>query len=264
MTETALGKIIAVGGTTATIRLNATLPEGGAAPSLAPAVATRAAVGSLVKIKADKLLLFGSIGRVAPNGQSIDAEISFIGEGLVGPTGELSDFRRGVSRYPFPGDAVYATSHDDWMRIFRPDGSSTITFGTVHPTADIIATLNLDLLLGKHSALLGSTGAGKSTCAPRCCTTSCERPRGTCGLDRSPWRVCQGVPAKEARVTSNLKFPYWLMNLEEHCRGLPDGRRTVAKPRRTFWESACSRCGRRTISTRGRARSPLTAPFPIS
>ena len=85
MTETTLGKIIAVGGTTATIRLNAMLSDGAATPS--QSAATRAAVGSLVKIKADNLMLFGSIGRIAPDGQSIDAEISFIGEGLVGATG---------------------------------------------------------------------------------------------------------------------------------------------------------------------------------
>jgi hypothetical protein len=225
VTETALGKIIAVGGTTATIRLNATLLDGAAASSQSPTVATRAAVGSLVKIKADNLMLFGSIGRVAPNGQSIDAEISFIGEGLVGATGELSDFRRGVSRYPFPGDAVYATSHDDWTRIFRPDGSSTITFGTIHPTADITATLNLDLLLGKHFAVLGSTGVGKSTSVAQLLhKILAAAPNGHVVLIDPHGEYASAFKENSIHLdVEALKLPYWLMNFEEHAEAFLTG-----------------------------------------
>jgi MoxR-like ATPase len=44
-----------------------------------------------------------------------------------------------------------------------PTTARHIEIGNVYPTKDIRAALYIDAMLGKHFALLGSTGTGKST-----------------------------------------------------------------------------------------------------
>ncbi len=59
------------------------------------------------------------------------------------------------------------------------DGRSSIQIGTVYPTTDIRAGLYVDAMLGKHFALLGSTGTGKSTSAALILHRICEAaPQG--------------------------------------------------------------------------------------
>ena len=87
------------------------------------------------------------------------------------------------------------------------------------PTRDIRAGLYVDALLGKHFALLGSTGTGKSTSAALILHRICElAPEGHI-LMIDP----HGEYSAAFRHTgmlldvSNLQMPYWLMNFEEHC-----------------------------------------------
>ena len=74
-------------------------------------------------------------------------------------------------------------------------------------------------MLGKHFALLGSTGTGKSTAAAlilhRICTLA---PQGHVVMIDPHGEY--GAAFGEAGAlfdVSNIQMPYWLMNLEEHC-----------------------------------------------
>jgi hypothetical protein len=222
-----LGKIAAVNGTTATLRLSEDVTGRGNTADREHTVVNSVAIGSLVKIKVEELVLLASVGRIAPRGTAdiIEAEVSFIGEGKLSDTGSLVDFRRGVSRYPFPGDAVYGTSYDDWARIFRPDGKSTITLGTVHPTSDITASLNLDLLLSKHFAVLGSTGVGKSTSVAALLHKVLEAaPNGHVVLIDPHGEYASAFRGKSIHLdVETLKLPFWLMNFEEHAEAFLTG-----------------------------------------
>jgi hypothetical protein len=89
----------------------------------------------------------------------------------------------------------------------------------VYPTNDIRAGLYVDALLGKHFALLGSTGTGKSTSAALILHRICEHaPEGHIVMIDP-----HGEYGAAFRTTgmifdvSNLQMPYWLMNFEEHC-----------------------------------------------
>ncbi|WP_161957135.1 ATP-binding protein [Aestuariivirga litoralis] len=226
-TDLVLGKIAAVNGTTATVRLGDDIAGRENRPAREHTVVNSAAVGSLVKIKVEKLVLFGSVGRISPRGPGdvIEAEISFIGEGAVSDSGELTEFRRGVSRYPFPGDDVYGTSYDDWARIFRPDGKSTIPLGIVHPTVDITALLSLDQLLSKHFAVLGSTGVGKSTSVAALLHKVLEAaPNGHVVLIDPHGEYASAFRTNSIHLdVDSLKLPYWLMNFEEHAEAFLTG-----------------------------------------
>ena len=74
-------------------------------------------------------------------------------------------------------------------------------------------------MLGKHFALLGSTGTGKSTSAALILHRICEAAPDGHIVMVDP----HGEYASAFRNTgmildvSNLQMPYWIMNFEEHC-----------------------------------------------
>jgi hypothetical protein len=109
-----------------------------------------------------------------------------------------------------------------------------VTVGTVFPTPDIRAGLYVDPLLGKHFALLGSTGTGKSTAAALILHRICDMaPEGhIVMIDPHGEYMAAFRESGQLFDVSNLQMPYWLMNFEEHCEvfltstgGPPDRRR---------------------------------------
>jgi len=150
----------------------------------------------------------------------IVAEIDFLGEGAEEKlTGRIRGFRRGVTRYPVPGGMVYAASTNDLRHVFAGDGRVFIEVGTVFPTRDIRAGLYIDSLLGKHFALLGSTGTGKSTTTALMLHRICEAaPQGHVIMIDPHGEYASAFKTNGAILdVGNLQMPYWLMNFEEHC-----------------------------------------------
>ncbi|MEO5586677.1 MAG: DUF87 domain-containing protein [Novosphingobium sp.] len=188
-----------------------------------PSIALSGQVGSQIKIKVGNGWLLASVrtqrqDSTTPGG--ILAAIDFLGEGDEERlTGRIHGFRRGVTSYPIPGALVYPATSKDLREIYAGDGRTSIQVGTVFPTKDIRAGLYIDALLGKHFALLGSTGTGKSTSAALILHRICEAapPGHIVMIDP------HGEYASAFRNTgiildvSNLQMPYWLMNFEEHC-----------------------------------------------
>ncbi len=74
-------------------------------------------------------------------------------------------------------------------------------------------------MLGKHFALLGSTGTGKSTSAALILHRICElAPQGHIVMIDPHGEYSAAFKGNGALFdVSNLAMPYWLMNFEEHC-----------------------------------------------
>ena len=70
-----------------------------------------------------------------------------------------------MTRYPIPGADVFPIATADLKQIYTAASRANIEIGTVYPTRDVRASLYVDAMLGKHFALVGSTGTGKSTSA---------------------------------------------------------------------------------------------------
>jgi len=192
-----------------------------------PSIALAGQVGSQIKIKTRDGWLLASVRNQKQDrrsdGMSVIANIDFMGEGSEERlTGKINAFRRGVTRYPIPGAEVYPASSDDLKQIYSSDGRSSIQVGTVYPTSDIRAGLYVDALLGKHFALLGSTGTGKSTSLALILHRICEAaPQGHIVMI-DPHGEYSAAFRNTGNIfdVSNLQMPYWLMNFEEHCEVL--------------------------------------------
>jgi len=217
-----IGIVLEIGGSGSAIALDLQrLQECG--DDCDPSVALAGQVGSQVKIQVGRGWLLASVRTQRQDAKTpggIMAQIDFLGEGEEERlTGRIHSFRRGVTRYPVPGALIYPANSDDLRQIYASDGRSSIQVGTVFPTKDIRAGLYVDSMLGKHFALLGSTGTGKSTSAALILHRICEAaPEGhIVMIDPHGEYAAAFKHTGMIFDVSNLQMPYWLMDFEEHC-----------------------------------------------
>ena len=183
-------------------------------------------IGSQIKLRMGHHWLLASIRTMrlaSPDSDVVIAAVDFLGEGDQDPfSGRMVNFRRGVTRYPLPGAPVYPVTTAEMQQMYAADDRPHIEIGTVYPTRDIRAALYIDALLGKHFALLGSTGTGKSTAAALILHRICElAPEGhIVMIDPHGEYPAAFKGAGEILNVDNLAMPYWLMNFAEHVEVL--------------------------------------------
>ena len=188
-----------------------------------PSIAMAGQVGSQIKIRVGGTWLLASIRTQRMHEKDhgvIMAAVDFLGEGDEEKlTGKIFNFRRGVTRYPVPGSEVYAVSSSDMKQVYAADSRPHVEIGTVFPTKDIRGALYVDAMLGKHFALLGSTGTGKSTSAALILHKICElAPEGHIVMVDPHGEYSAAFKTNGALFdVNNLAMPYWMMNFAEHC-----------------------------------------------
>ncbi len=217
-----IGEVIEISGSSSQVRFDgAALARQSGADD--PSLATAGQVGSQIKIRLGSTWLVANVRslRVDPNYENcVVGFIDFLGEGDEERlTGKIYNFRRGITRYPTPGGQVFPVSGQDMRQMYAADDRAYIEIGTVYPTKDIRAALYVDAMLGKHFALLGSTGTGKSTSAALILHRICElAPQGHIVMIDPHGEYSAAFKTNGALFdVSNLQMPYWLMNFEEHC-----------------------------------------------
>ena len=219
---TPIGEVIEISGSSSQVRLNlGTI--GKLADALDPCLAMGGQVGSQIKVKVGSTWLMANLRTLrAEEGRDGYAigYVDFLGEGDEERlTGKVYNFRRGVTRYPAPGAQAFPVTSADMKQMYAADDRPHIEVGNVYPTKDIRAALFIDAMLGKHFALLGSTGTGKSTSAALILHKICEMaPQGHIVMIDPHGEYSAAFKTNGALFdVSNLAMPYWLMNFEEHC-----------------------------------------------
>src|SRR5688500_9759540 len=217
-----IGKVVEIRGGGGSIELEASRVAD-VARDPDPSIALSGQVGGHVKLEAgSRWLLANGRSLKLRDGEAgmVVADIDFLGEGEEHEqTGKLINFRRGITGYPPPGAKVFPVSGDDMKQMFAADERAHIEIGTVYPTKDVRGALYVDALLGKHFALLGSTGTGKSTSAALIMHRICDlSPEGhIVMIDPHGEYSAAFKSVGELFNVENLAMPYWLMNFEEHC-----------------------------------------------
>jgi hypothetical protein len=218
----AVGKVSEIAGSGSQIRLDAAAMAA-IQTHRDPSVAMSGQVGSQVKMVVGSAWLIANVRtlRSDPAGDLV-AHVDFLGEGTKDAKGILSNFRRGVTRYPVPGADVLPVTTEDMRAIFAASDEPHIEIGTVYPTDDIRGALYVDPMLSKHFAILGSTGTGKSTSVALILHRISQlSPEGHIvmidphGEYSAAFKGCG-----ELFNVDNLQLPYWLLNFEEHCEVL--------------------------------------------
>jgi DNA helicase HerA-like ATPase len=127
-------------------------------------------VGSFVRIPIGYIDLFGIVSQVGASAvpeRLVEHEVHghrWMTVQLVGEGTRRGDFERGLSQYPTIGDTVHLVTEDDLKHIYgRPDSPRYIRVGSLASSEAIAALVDINKLITRHCALIGSTGTGKST-----------------------------------------------------------------------------------------------------
>ena len=127
-------------------------------------------IGSFVRVPIGFIELFGIVSQVGasavPESQQAThpfgnrwMTIQLVGEGY-----KSGSFQRGISQYPTIGDEVHLVSENDLRKIYgQPDRGYFVSIGTVSGADSIPALVDVNKLVTRHSAVVGTTGSGKST-----------------------------------------------------------------------------------------------------
>jgi len=177
--------------------------------------------GTLVKLKTPNTLVFALVaGLTIPSptkslgpDEAWLAELELIGESNVDDAG----FRHGVTSSPTLGDAVWSTNQQDLGAIYARPGDSAITLGKIHNDQAGPMCVEPDHLLGRHFAILGTTGCGKS-CALTLILQKLLNKHDDAHIvlldPHSEYQTAFGELA-EHLGPDKLRLPYWVLNSEE-------------------------------------------------
>jgi uncharacterized protein len=210
-----LGRIVSVHGSQASVGIPAMSPQ---APE-----EKRITVGKFLGVAVGKVLLVGLITDVSTRPEAgrgdhdaAVAKLDLIGEIRSGDTG-VASFQRGVTSYPGMGDPVVFIGSRELRLIFQNSSSRMIEVGRLHQDGDIPAGIEVDEMLSKHFAVLGTTGVGKSSAITlllqqilqarpdlRVLLLDVHNEYGRCFDERA-----------QVLNPNNIKLPFWLFNFDE-------------------------------------------------
>ena len=159
------------------------------------------------------------------------AEIELVGELFKNEQGIPDKFRRGVMAYPGLGDLIYKCSHEELQKAYSWDNEETISVGKIHQDQSIEAVIRVNEMLGKHFAVLGSTGTGKSCSTALLLRRILEKnPEGHIVLIDPHNEYTQSFGNMASVISVNeLQLPFWFLTFEEIVEVLVGDRKGKAK-----------------------------------
>jgi DNA helicase HerA-like ATPase len=201
--------------------------------------------GSIVKIHFGRRVIFAFVGRLrmkaeyelergmAPQATSDERviEADLFGEGewrkdiSVVPTIWELKFDRGVATYPLPQQTVYLTPKRELRCIYGHGKGPCIELGEHVGSGGTRCFAEMNELLGKHTAILGSTGAGKSGTVAAVIHSILEHATVTGYAHWQPTIIildphneygCAFAGHKRLSTDEgSISLPYWLLDLDE-------------------------------------------------
>jgi DNA helicase HerA-like ATPase len=145
------------------------------------------------------------------------AELGLVGELWKGADGRAASFNRGVSVYPALGDRVRVASRDELDIAFCGDKKNSVRVGCIRQDPSISAMIKVDDLLGKHFAILGTTGTGKSCTTALILRSILQKNPAAHMVLLDPHNEYATAFGEWGEVISqrNMQLPYWLLTFEE-------------------------------------------------
>ena len=239
----AIGKIIEVDGSHIIAELNPDIQElsrvyGGEVYPIGQ-------FGSIVKVHFGRKIIYGYVGRlrmkaeyekelgieIANNSRDarvIEADLFGEGEWILNTDNskwELN-FERGVATFPLPQQTLYLTPSNELRFIYGYNKGAVLKIGEHVGSAGAPCFADLNELFGKHTAILGSTGSGKSGAVATIIHALLNY-----GIEKKykKWNpqivildphneYSEAFPDKCLKLSTDegkLSLPYWLLSLQE-------------------------------------------------
>ena len=191
-------------------------------------------LGSIVKIEAGDKLVFGLVTALRMTEVPVDGsgtsntheaaadskwlEIELFGEALkTGLMEDDFDFRRGVTTYPLPGQGIFVATVTELERIYHIPDKPSVRIGALSQASSLPVYLLMNDLLGKHFAVLGTTGSGKSCSVTVLLRSILEVAPKAHIILLDPHNEYGRAFHGDAEIIdpTTLNLPHWLLNFEE-------------------------------------------------
>ncbi len=191
-------------------------------------------VGGFVRIPSGYVDLYGVISQVgagaapglpelAPQFGNRWLRVELVGQGRRG-----TKFERGIAQYPSIGDSVHVVTESNLKTVYAPgDDDGYVAVGRVASAESIRAYLDMNRLVSRHSAVVGSTGSGKSNAVANILGTVSDPEQFKAArvvlFDlHGEYAKAFGNQARVFRVGANaragereLRVPFWALTAEE-------------------------------------------------
>ncbi|MCQ4296204.1 ATP-binding protein [Pseudomonas stutzeri] len=191
-------------------------------------------VGGFVRIPSGYVDLYGVISQVGAGAAPGPPELApqfgnrWLRVELVGQGRRGTKFERGIAQYPSIGDSVHVVTESDLKTVYAPeDDDGYVAVGRVTSADSIRAYLDMNRLVTRHSAIVGSTGSGKSNAVANILGAVSDRSRFQSArvvlFDlHGEYAKAFGDQARVFRVGADinagereLHVPFWALTAEE-------------------------------------------------
>ena len=195
-----------------------------AATSLANSNTDSWAIGRLIAISTATGRIIGVVYEMSTTSELwsdqtanvIYVKVELVGEIVQGPDGG-SSFRSGITTYPELGAIAHRIRHNDLRAMYASKGGTSIEIGTLSQDETIIAAIDVDMMLSRHFAVVGTTGVGKSTSVSILLRRAVEAKPNLRVLVLDPHNEYASAFSDISVIvnSSTLELPFWMFRLDE-------------------------------------------------
>ena len=234
---TLIGRVRHVMGSTVTVKL---LDEvAGSAPLYEGRVYHIGQIGSLVTLPQGPIRLIAAVTMLGIAELTLPPEPAMVpqqGERwlkvqLLGELDALGKFQRGVSIFPSLDDEVRFATSQELDAMYPPESEGFIAIGGLSTSRAHVLRLDLAKLVARHTAVLGSTGSGKSSTVARIIQSILQQgyqraniviidPHGEYS---AAFEDKASVMSFDGEGAAALSIPYWSLGLDDVLRAYMGG-----------------------------------------
>ena len=240
--ETLVGKVISINGNRISVKMTESLKS--TMPIINGLVYRVGQIGSFLRIPLGYANLYGIVTQIGADAipeslkelalQEDERNFSTRWMSLV-LVGERvgNKFERGVTQFPTAEDEVHLVTLDDLNIIYGGfDESNSITVGNISVSESLPAKIDLDKLVTRHCAIIGSTGSGKSNTVAVILESIAKGgfksariilidPHGEYDETLSKYSKVYKVKTDLSKGQSALHIPFWALPFDELMRSFP-------------------------------------------
>lgn len=240
---TLIGRVRHVMGATVTVELVSDVAGG--SPLFQGRVYRIGQVGSLVTIPQGPLRVIGAVSMIGitelveplPPGRANPQGDRWLTVQLLGELDAMGRFQRGVSVFPSLDDEVHFATSEELTAIYPGEVQGYVEIGRLSATRSDVFRLNLAKLVMRHTAVVGSTGSGKSSTVSRIVQSVLRAGYGRANIvvidPHGEYAAGLGADATVMSIDGTgeraLDVPYWGLGVEDLIRAYL-GTRTTPNP----------------------------------
>ena len=224
---TYLGRIIKVDSSSVEVEISEDIPS--SSPIINGKVYKLGQIGTFVKVVAGNILTFGLVESVSNTPSNINSDTvvnkgsRYLSVQLIGEKVGNKKFEKGIGLYPTINDEVHIVTDEDLFDLYgKTDDTENglLAIGKHASSDNLDVYLDIHKLVLRHSAILGSTGSGKSNSVVAILKQIGTQMHNSRMLLLDPHgEYASAFPeAKVFRIgdeKSPLYIPFWLMNFDE-------------------------------------------------